>query len=256
MAEHGFILSGVALPEGEDPLGLWDVPTDEAVSFSAEASAPAEPTWRIELPASPAEAQAVLTGQTQALELAQRDLARAHGELDRLDPTDTAVSFDPSDRLFAPKDALLGTLSEFRATEGVSFGVLGLPEKIKDLEIYRQWNAFLEQIRRMVAHYARVETALAGYNVGLTTVSWMGDFATTWEPDVTVGAMRTHLRSVQLALDSRMALMRVVSVVATGAAGLAIKTTGSGGLLLLPAVWKFVRDVLKELRHSWPQMTG
>jgi hypothetical protein len=63
------------------------------------------------------------------------------------------------------------------------------------------------------------------------------------------------MQSVHLALRSRLALVRIVSVVATGAAGLAVKAAVPGGqLLLLPAVWKFVRDVLAELRQSWPDL--
>ena len=74
-------------------------------------------------------------------------------------------------------------------------------------------------------------------------------------PDVSEEAMRTHLQSVHLALSSRIALIRIVSVVATGAAGLAIKAAVPGGqLLLLPAVWRFVRDALEELRQSWPHI--
>jgi hypothetical protein len=52
-----------------------------------------------------------------------------------------------------------------------------------------------------------------------------------------------------------VALIRLVSVIATGAAGLAIKAAIPGGqVLLLPAAWRFVRDVLKQLRQSWPQL--
>ena len=107
----------------------------------------------------------------------------------------------------------------------------------------------------MVSHYARVETALAGASIGRTTVDWTGDFVTTWEPVASGAAMRTHLQSVNLALGSRIALLRIVSVVATGAVGLAVKAAIPGGqVLLLPAVWRFVRDVLKELRQSWLQV--
>jgi hypothetical protein len=152
------------------------------------------------------------------------------------------------------KEALVAIVSEIRAAEQVSYGIPGLPKKIKDQEIYRQWVAFLDQIRQVVAHFARIETVLAGYNVGFTTVGWTGDFATTWEPELTPDAMQTHLHAVHLALDSRTALLRVASVVAAGAAGLAAKTAVSGGVLLLPAVWAFVRDVLRELRQSWPKI--
>jgi hypothetical protein len=256
MAEHSFTLSGVALPEGEDPLGLWDVPEVGAVSFGVEAAAPPEPTWRIELPESPAQAQAILARKLDDIARAQQDLARASEELALLDPSRPAVSFGTPDRLSSHKEALLATANEIRATEQISFGLPGLPGKLKDQEIYRQWNALMDQIRQVVAHYARIETALAGYDVGLTTVGWTGDFDTTWGPGVATDAMRTHLQAVHLALDSQAALVRVVSVVAAGAAGLAAKTAVSGGVFLLPGVWRFVRDVLKVLRESWPAIQG
>jgi hypothetical protein len=256
MAQSSFTLSGVPFPQGDDPLGLWVVP-QEPVSYGLEAHAPTEPpqpTWRIQLPAEPAEAQALLDRQIGATERAQRDLARASRELERLDPRTAAPSFGASDELFAHKEALLEAVNAFHAPEEVAYGLPGLPETIRDQELYRQWHAFLDQIRQVLAHYARVETALAGADVGWTTVSWTGDFDTAWQPHVTMFAMQTHLQSVHLALSSRLALLRLVAAITSGAVGLAIKTTGSGGVLLLPAVWKFMRDVLEELRQSWPQI--
>ncbi len=255
MDTYEFTLSGVTLPEGGDPLGLWDVAAAEAVSFGDTSGAPQEPTWRIQLPESPAEAQRILRGKTRALELAQPDLAQAQRELERVDPATSVPSFSISDELFAPKSALRASVNQFRAAEVVSFGGLRLPAQIEDRDVYQQWVAFVERVRQMIAHYARVETVLGEQDVGLTTVGWTGNFATAWPRDVTAGGMRTHAQSVHLAMGSRLALIRVVSVVATGAAGLAVKASVPGGqLLLLPAVWKFVRDVLAELRKSWPQI--
>jgi hypothetical protein len=256
MTKGSFTLSGVQFPLGDDPLGLWVVP-QESVSYGLEAHAPripTQPTWRNQLPAEPAEAQTLLDSQIRATGRAQRDLARASRELDRLDPRDVSPSFSPSDELLAHKEALLATVNAFHAPEEVVYGLAGLPETIRDQELYHQWHAFLDQIRQVLAHYARVETALAGADVGWTTVSWTGNFDTAWQPNVTAYAMQTHLRSVHLALNSRLALLRLASVVISGAVGLAIKTTGSGGVLLLPAVWKFMRDVLEEFRQSWPQI--
>jgi hypothetical protein len=185
-----------------------------------------------------------------ALKLNRRDLMTTAQELDRLSVI-RGVSFSALEELGAQKAALLETVDELRRP--VSFGIL--PQRIKDPESYRQWQAFVEQVRQVVAHYARIETALAGSDVGLTSVRWTGDFATTWAPDITADTMKAHLMSVRLTLESRIALMRVVSIVATGAAGLAVKAAIPGGqLLLLPAIWKFVRDVLAELRQSWPKL--
>ncbi|MCP4540084.1 MAG: hypothetical protein GY832_23345 [Chloroflexi bacterium] len=257
MSEYGFTLSGVGLPEGEDPLGLWSVPPDDIVSFSAGAAVPPEePTWRIELPESPEEAQAILAGQIQASELANKDLASVNRDLTHIGRTE-AVSFSTADPLLAQKTELLGTLDAFQSP--VSYGLFSRKDKKKesqDQESYQQWLAFVERVQRTVANYARIETAMAGQDVGWTAVGWTGNFTTTWEADVTRGMMRTHRQSVHLALGARIALIRIVSVVATGATGLAVKASIPGGqVLLLPAIWKFVRDVLAELRQSWPKLT-
>ena len=250
MAGYGFALSGVTLPEGEDPLGLWEVPQEETVSFAVP-GAQAAPTWTVGLPASAQEARAILADQSRAVRLAQQDLANVDLELDRLGAPGL-VSFSTADELAASKSELLTSVDGLSGS--VSYGLFSA-KKEQNAEDRRQWQAFVGQVRQMIATYARIETALAGQNVGRTTVGWTGDFTTQWEPGVTGGAMRTHLQSVHLALSSRIALVRIASVVATGAAGLAIKAVVPGAqVLLLPAVYKFVRDVLKELRRSWPQI--
>jgi hypothetical protein len=255
MDRYSFTLSGIGLPEGEDPLRLWTIPQDDVVSFSAAASALVEPTWRIELPASPEEAQAILADHIQASQLAHQDLVNINRDLTYIGRTE-AVSFSTSDPLLAQKTELLATLDAFQSP--VSYGLFKRKDKEKedeDQETQQQWLAFVERVQQIIAHYARIETALAGLDVGRTTVGWTGDFTTTWAPNVTLAMMRTHRQSVHLALDSRIALIRIVSIVAAGAAGLAVKAAIPGGqVLLLPAAWRFVRDVLAELRQSWPKL--
>jgi hypothetical protein len=256
----------MALPEGQDPLGLWDVPAREdavaqdMVSFVAGEAKLEAPTWRIALPTSPEAAQAVLRDQNRALQMAQRDLQRADRQLEALAPTGTGVSFSVADELAAPTYDLMESLAHYQEMEAVAFGLFrrekaesALTEE--DARLYAQWNAFMAQIQRMVGQYARVETVLGDVLIGNTAVSWAGDFTTTWDDDIRVNTMRVHTQSVHLALHSRIALMRIVSVVATGAAGLAVKAAVPGGqILLLPATWRFVRDVLAELRKSWPDL--
>ncbi len=244
MAEQGLTLSGIAM-SGGDPLGMWDAAAEpESVSFGVGSSAPSDdaPTWRIRLPAEPEAAQAVLAGYRQAQERGQQDLTRAQREMAQLDDS---VSFGVLDELQAQKSALQAEVNELGSP--VSYG-LGRRQD-KD-EMSRQWNDFVGQVRQLVTNYAYVETALADELVGTTSVHWKGDFVTTWEPGLESRAMQTHFQAVQLALAWRLALMRTVSVVATGAAGLAVKAAVPGKqILILPAAWKFVRDVLKELRQ-------
>lgn len=280
MPESTFSVSGLTLPEGQDPLGLWQAPErparDEAVAFSAgEAQAPAEPeepTWRISLPDSPAAAQAILQRQSRAMQLAQRDLQRVDRQLTAFDPQEEerGVSFSTADELSAPKSDLLRSIARYQPapeTEVVAYGLFRRKRaeeeeaEVKaalapeDRDTMAQWRAFVEQVRRTVGNYAYIETEMGAVMVGSTAVGWTGDFTTTWAADVAPAAMRVHTQSVHLALASRIALMRIISVVTTGAAGLALKAAVPGGqVLLLPASWRFVRDVLAELRRSWPQL--
>ncbi len=286
MPESTFSVAGLALPEGQDPLGLWQVPErparDEAVAFSVgEAKAPAEPeapTWRVSLPDSPEAAQAILQRQSRAMQLAQRDLQRVERQLTAFDPQEQergiGVPFSTADDLAAPKSDLLQSIARYQPvpeTEVVAYGLFSWRKDRKkaeekeaevkvalapeDRQTMAQWRAFMEQVRRTVGNYAHVETEIGALRVGATAVGWTGDFTTTWAMDVAPVAMRVHTQSVHLALASRIALLRIVSVVTTGAAGLALKAAVPGGqVLLLPATWRFVRDVLAELRRSWPQL--
>ncbi len=280
MPESTFSVSGLMLPEGQDPLGLWQAPErpaqDEAVAFSVgEAKTPAEPeepTWRISLPDSPAAAQAILQRQSRAMQLAQRDLQRVDRQLTAFDPQEEErrVSFSTADKLSAPKSDLLRSIARYQPapeTEVVAYGLFRRKRaeeedaEVKaalapeDRDTMAQWRAFVEQVRRTVGNYAHIETEMGAVMVGSTAVGWTGDFTTTWAMDVAPAAMRVHTQSIHLALASRIALMRVISVVTTGAAGLALKAAVPGGqVLLLPASWRFVRDVLAELRRSWPQL--
>jgi hypothetical protein len=224
---------------------MWEAQAESAVSFGLESVQ--APTWRVQLPAEPEAAQAVLAGYRQAQERGRQDLARAQRELAQLGQAEE-VSFGEIDELGACKSALQSAVDEL--SRPVSYGL-----DLDKQELYGQWNAFVEQVRQLVTNYAYVETALANALVGTTRVGWKGDFQTTWEASLEPEAMQTHLQAVQLALAWRLALMRTVSVIATGAAGLAVKAAVPGGqVLLLPAAWRFVRDVLKELRQLRAQV--
>jgi hypothetical protein len=252
MLDYGFTLSGINLPGGGDPMGLWEVQLAPALSFAATAETAAPPTWRVQLPASPLEAAALLQAQAQAHALAWQDLARVESELAQLARPES-ISFSVADPLAVEKSVLLAAVDRLPAST-VSYAILRGADP-EEQETVRQWDAFVAEMRRIVTHYAHIHTTIAGSDVGLTNVSWAGDFATHWVTGVQRTAMPLHIQSVQMALDSRLALLRVASVVAAGAVGLAVKAVVPGAqVLLLPAVWRFVRDVLQELRRSWPAL--
>lgn len=238
MVKGGFALSGMTLPGDGDPFGIWETPGEEAVSFDVDA--PTEPTWRVHLPPAPEDALALLKEKRSALRHGQSHLVKAQERLARLD---AGVSYDAPT---GPEAALLRTLQAIEAP--ASFGPRW-HEDAEQREVFQRWRDFLGQIRKMVAHYAHVETDLGGSLIGRTTVGWTGDFETHWSETIDPQSMAMHQQALQLALESRLALLRLLSVVSTGAAKLALRLTVPGAqLLVLPAAWTFVRDVLRELR--------
>ncbi|MBN2391533.1 MAG: hypothetical protein JXR84_12480 [Anaerolineae bacterium] len=252
MDDYGFALSGVTLPGGTDPTGLWEVQVASAISFAAADASPSSPTWHVRLPASSEEATALLEAQARVQTLAWQDLTRVESDLVGLGRPE-ATSFSPTDPLLVEKAALLTAVDRLQPSP-VSYAI-PLGTTFEEQEIVRQWNAFVAEVQRIVTHYAYIRTTIVGVDVGLTAVSWTGDFKTHWVPGSQSDVAALHIRAVQMALDSRLALLSVASVVAAGAVGLAVKAAVPGGqLLLLPAVWRFVRDVLQTLRQSWPQL--
>ena len=250
MAQHSFQISGLTLPEGNDLFGVWEVPSPAAPGVSFDVSAPApEPTWRIALPASPGEAQSILSEQEQTIRRGESALAQAEQRFARLSQPGEGVSFAAPTELAGPEAGLLSTLNALQSP--VSFGEPGAEAERRQTQ--DQWKSFLGQVNRMVSHYARVETEIAGALVGQTAVGWTGDLNTIWKPDITAPSMRLHHQSVHLALASRIALLRMVVVIGTGAANLAVKLSIPGAqLLVLPAAWRFVQDVLREM-HNWKE---
>jgi hypothetical protein len=253
MAEYSFALSGVTLPGAEDLFGIWTVPTPAKISFDIRAAEVRDgPAWRVQLPAALADAQAILDAQNQTLQRSESDLFSTERRLAQVGlygAEEVGVAFGA---LPAPEAELLATLSTIEAP--ISFEAPGPEEKARQ-ETSSQWRVFVEQVRRMVSHYARIETEMGGALIGQTAVGWTGDFDTVWGGDVSADSMGLHRQSVQLALGSRLALIRLLTIVGTGATKLALRLSVPGAqLLALPAAWKFVRDVLEELRRSWPEL--
>lgn len=248
MTQYSFKVSGLALPESNDLFGFWQVPspaTQDQVSFDVSAPAP-EPTWRATLPASPTQAQSILSEQAQVIQRGESALTHAEQRLARLGQPGGNASFAASSEAAGPEAELLAAVSALQSP--ASFGLLGLDARQQQL--YDQWRSFLEQVNRMVSHYVRVETEIGEVLVGRTAVGWTGDWDTMWKPGVTAQSMQLHRQSVHLALASRLALLRMVGVVGTGAANLAVKLSIPGAqLLVLPAALKFVQDVLREFRN-------
>lgn len=270
--DERFTFSGFAVSGEPDPFGVWEAPALRAESPGEEGM-----TWRVELPDVESALDAVHT-RAEALQFGKDALAQAEVELNAMlesvaPATDAehgltgAVSYAfnvPAAEDFHPqKEALRRTLAGLAAvgssplTGAVAFSAVDTFADEKERkgfqDAYRRWLAFVEQVQQMTAHYARVETVIAGAPVGLTRVGWSGDFETFWSPGMPALSRETHRETVNLALASRIALLRIVSVVTTGAAGLILKAVAlppGGQVLLIPAARRFILDVMAVLRES------
>ena len=271
--------AGLSLPDDRDPLGVWDLHTSrmgpgpshgEAYAASAAAEAPPEARegrfngliWTVAHPAgvqgrrASREARSMLRGQRVAVE--RRDRA-----LDLVAPRLTALSLMPAydTRLGEHEAALLaevtalqtswgragiGSVAMSMAGEGAA--ALSHRQMFQQVERMEEARQLLVQLRRLVYHWAWIETEVGGGRIALTTVDWGGDYQTTWLERVTQQQMDLHLDAVRLALASRHALLRLITVAVTGALELALKASVPGGqILLIPAVYRYVRDLLEEL---------
>jgi hypothetical protein len=248
MANYGFTLQGVNLPATTELLSVWSIPA-RATSFDVNAPAePTTPTWRIDLPDSIDEARSIITQQQAIIQSSEAALAQAEQRMWQLSQaSEGAASFAIES---GPEADLLASINQLNAPTSFSAPGVPSPEAAQAAESSSQWQNFLEHVRDTISHYARVETAIANSPIGATTIGWTGDFDTIWIPAVAPESMTLHSHSVQLVLASRLATMRLITVVGTGAIGLVAKLTVPGGpLLVLPAAWRFVQDVMKEWKN-------
>lgn len=249
MVNATFVCSGLAFPEDKDPLGIWDLARPAATPLAAaREGTPQGLVWDVELPPVANEAKAVLRVRRLELEAREEALAVAAERLARFDPAPTyRVYADAAEaKLLAEVQALRSSTTAYGMREDVT-SVLR--------EVYARCEALLVQFRRLVQFYARVETEVDGRDVALTAVDWTGDYRTAWMDNVTPADMQLHLDAVRLALASRLAWLRLITIVASGALDLASKASIPGGqVLLMPAVYQFVRDVLEEMERSQIRM--
>lgn len=81
-----------------------------------------------------------------------------------------------------------------------------------------------------------------------TSVNWTGDAKTVWGAPVTLAESDLHRCSLRLAVVSRASLMRMLVVVTQGAAKISVLiATPGGAVLALPAAWKYVKRLLREI---------
>ncbi len=130
---------------------------------------------------------------------------------------------------------------------GVSFDAAG--EEKRGLEqTFDQFKADMDDLLRLVTHFAWVETEQDGRLIGRSVVGWSGDLDTLWHGGLTPEQRELHHRSLRQALASRNILLHAVVVTLRSAAKLAVLLTAPGGALLaVPVAWKFVKEIMADI---------
>lgn len=222
----------------------------------AEADAQAYPVWRVDLPANPTSAEMVLAERQEVLiasELALEDVpervedlvqqARASGGVGLSFATPSAEAMPEPE---AEALELLHAL-ELPAV-GLSFAA-GSEERRGLEQAFDQFKVDMDDLLRLVTHFAWIETQQDGRLIGRTVVGWSGDLDTLWQPGLTSEQHELHRSSLRQALASRNILLHAVVVTLRSAAKLAVLlTTPGGAVLAVPVAWKFVKEIMADIK--------
>ncbi len=258
-----------------DPLGLWQptvsttVTAPGPVSFSLgeePAPEPAQPVFRIHLPADGASADMAFATQEAYLLNLNAALENVPARLDgfvartlerQQKSVSGSISFDTSEfdqPETGPEGELLTLLGDVEAEEKaqgseLSFGLQETTSAALE-QAKAGFKALIEQIDHEVLHFAWVETNVAGQLLARTTIGWAGDAETI----LTEGAMNPqigqHSRSLRIVTQTRSIRLRLLVTIATGAAKVsALLATPTGAVLAVPAVYQYVMQIVKQVKQ-------
>ena len=236
------------------------IATPQGVSFALPPDAVVDPppVWRLQLPSDPVRAAANLHSISQGLRVSDAALVDAEARMQEISARAAGgsaglegVSFDINAAPLPSDPAEMELMQMLREADGheptISFETAG--EGSGDWrEATKQFLNFLQTVERFVVHYAWVETQVEDRLLARTIVSWTGDMRTLWPTALAQEERLLHMSSLDLALRSRAAMQRTLTVVVAGAAKLALLlTTPIGAVMALPAAWKYIKQVRKEL---------
>jgi hypothetical protein len=114
----------------------------------------------------------------------------------------------------------------------------------------------LDRVADLVRGRARIETCVEGALVAQSVTTLSGDTELWIAPRLSLAGARLHARSVAVAVRSRHAWARILTLTVRGAGRFALLGLPGGVLSAVPLVWRFVRDVLRELRHRDAALRG
>lgn len=234
------------------PPGPWQTRAAAASFSSAGGAEAAAPVWRIDLPADPLAALADLAAAEAQLGRHEAALAATPERIAALAASGGAVSFS-AQGLPAPERQLLAMLNAQQPPMGGPAGAsafsIGQDEASSWAEAEQRFRAFAGQVQDAVTNFAVVETLIEGLLVARTSVGWTGDMRSLLATSPRARYSGLHRRSLGLALGSRTALLKTFGTVMRGAALVAVMAgSPAGAVMALPAAWRFVEQLLGDLR--------
>ena len=254
-------------------VGPWTCAPPGLVAFDAGIEQ-AGSLWRVELGRDAAVNQAALAG-------GERSVASAHAVLDELprrfdQALDQALAeIAPGARSDARSGARPGARPESargnrgrgaapdRAESRLVAALIGAEPVAPLPSEWMAWSApsaaspeaeagrlarTLARIADLARGRARIATQLEGALVAHSAISLSGDTELWITPRLSLQGARLHARSVAVAARTRHAWARILTLVVRCCARIAVLGLPAAGLGALPTVWRFVRDLLREVR--------
>ncbi len=255
-------------------VGPWTRTAPRIAAFDAQTD-PLESRWRIDLARDDAASRAefaagehsvahthtVLDDVPRRLErVLDRVLGRAVTELAELD--DFAASAEaarparPAPTRGDPRRAAAPELSPIEADLVAALthadpsrppidppGMLG-----SSLDEPGRLEQTLGRVADLARGRARIETHASGALVAHSIMTLSGDTELWTVPRLSLADARLHARSVAVAVRTRHAWARILTLVVAGCGRILTLGLPAAGISALPLVWRFVRDLLREVR--------
>jgi hypothetical protein len=257
--------------DGEDPLGVWAPAPERLVHFGVEDEAQGQPAdilkYTIELPgdgmatgAALSERESRLARSAQALERIpdrlENLITRTRQELEVVERQEIHFALEePGVARDLAEAELLYNLAALDAkvavapseSEQIDFGVLDEVIHPAMEQAKSQFKSLLDQVQKEVLHYAWVETIFLGQKLACTGVDWSGDSETIWVDGISPEQTNLHKRALRVATRSRALKLRLAITITGGAVKVAaLMTNPAGALLALPAVYRYVKQMLEQ----------
>lgn len=193
-------------------VGPWRCAAPRLVAFDAGTD-PLESRWRVDLARDDAASRAELAA-------GERSVAQTHAVLD-----------DAPRRLDQALGRAATTLAE-----------------LADLTLDQTLEQTLGRVADLARGRARIETHVSGALVAHSIMTLSGDTELWTIPRLSLTDAKLHARSVAIAVRTRHAWARILTLVVSGCSRMIMLGLPAAGISALPLVWRFVRDLLREVR--------